>query len=99
MKLETFEQWKQKICSGVFDVLPAVAEKLGYRYSDIFDYICEHLDLDNNFDEIVSETCRKYYNNSIYEEYMNTHHADELKMRIALTIMHLVELNISKGVY
>lgn len=99
MKLETFEQWKRKICEGVFDALPSVAERLGYRYADVFDYICDHLDLDNNFDSILSETCRTRYNTSVYEEYMFTHHVDELKMQVALTIMRKMELSISKGVY
>ena len=37
MKLETFDQWKQKICNGAIALLPAEADRIGYRYSDILD--------------------------------------------------------------
>jgi hypothetical protein len=99
MKLETFDQWKQKICNGAIAMLPAEADRIGYRYSDILDYICEHIDLDHEFDNIIGEVCRREFNTSIYEEYMHTHHTDNLKRSVAQEIMANVLGNIQRGVY
>lgn len=99
MKLETFEQWKKKICDGAVKRLYDAATSRGYRTDDIFDYVCDHIDLDNRFDEIIAKVCRREYNTSLYEEYMHTHHVDNLRMIVAFEIINEVEENIRKGVY
>lgn len=99
MKLETFEQWKKKICDGAVKRLYECAEARGYRASDIFDYVCDHIDLDNQFDEIITKVCRETYNTSMWEEYMHTHHCDMLRYYVAGEIINRVEENIRKGVY
>lgn len=97
MKLETFEQWKEKICDGALERLNATATVMGYRADDVFDYVCDNFD--DKLDEIVAKVCRKQYNTSLYEEYMHTHHVDNLRQYVAFQIIKEVEENIKKGIY
>lgn len=96
MKLETFDQWKAKICNGALGNLPKVTD---YRYSDVLDYICDHLDLDKNFDTIIERVTQREFGTTIHEEYLHTHHTDNLKISVAYEIIKVMEENIKKGIY
>lgn len=96
MKLETFEQWKAKICNGAISNLPMAS---AYRYADVLDYVCRNLDLDKNFDSIIERVTRREFGTSLYEEYMETHHTDNLKRQVAEEIIAVMEEKIKEGIY
>lgn len=96
VKWPSLEQWKDKICTGAIKLLPEVSD---YRWDDVLDYVAEHLDLDRNFDVIITAVCREKYNTSMYQEWEHTHHHDNLKRFVAEKIIQLMEENIKQGKY
>lgn len=96
MKLETFDQWKAKICNGAISKLPMAS---AYRYADVLDYVCRNLDLDKNFDSIIERVTRREFGTSLYEEHMKTHHVDNLRQSVAEEIIAVMEEKIKEGIY
>ena len=47
-------KFKGEICDYALNFLK---EHSGYRWSDVLDYICEKMDLDTEFEEIIQEKC------------------------------------------
>lgn len=96
VKWPSLEQWKTKLIDNAMRRLPNASD---YRWTDVLDYVCEHLDLDKNFDKIFVEVCREKYDTSIYQEWQHTHHHDQLAQFIAEKIIQKMEENIQKGIY
>ena len=55
-------KFKGEICDGAITYL---REHSGYRWTDVLDYICEHWDLDNEFDDLIDQCCK----NNGYENF------------------------------
>lgn len=77
------EMTKKEICDGSLRILPFVCEERGYRYTDIFNYVCDYLDLDNRFDEIINKMI----------------HEDNVKYAVANEIINEVEEKVKEGIF
>ena len=60
-------KFKGEICDYALNFLK---EHSGYRWSDVLDYICEKMDLDTEFEEIIQEKC-KFLNRSLEDIYQD----------------------------
>ena len=49
---EQMTKFKGEVCDYALNFLK---EHSGYRWSDVLDYICEHWDLDNEFETLINE--------------------------------------------
>jgi hypothetical protein len=83
------DKYKSEVIDGA---LKWLKEHSGYRWSDVLDYICEHWDLDNEwetyFDELVEsanvENFEVFYLRSLNETKYKT---DRLPQKKALSIL------------
>lgn len=50
--MTNIEQFKSEVIDGALDWLK---EHSGYRWSDVLDYICDHWDLDNEWETYFAE--------------------------------------------
>lgn len=69
---EQMTKFKGEVCDYALNFLK---EHSGYRWSDVLDYICEKMDLDTEFEDIIQDKC-KFLNKSLdeicYEATTNT---------------------------
>lgn len=87
--MTNIEQYKSEVIDGALDWLK---EHSGYRWSDVLDYICDHWDLDNEwetyFAEMVEfaqvENFEVFYMRSLNETKYKT---DGLPQKQALSIL------------
>ena len=52
---EQMTKFKGEVCDYALNFLK---EHSGYRWSDVLDYICEKMDLDTEFEEIIQSQCK-----------------------------------------
>lgn len=52
---EQMTKFKGDVCDYALNFLK---EHSGYRWSDVLDYICEKMDLDTEFEEIIQSQCK-----------------------------------------
>lgn len=64
---EQMTKFKGEICDYALNFLK---EHSGYRWSDVLDYICDKMDLDTEFEEIIQEKC-KFLNRSLEDIYQD----------------------------
>lgn len=69
---EQMTKFKGEVCDFALNYLK---EHSGYRWSDVLDYICEKMDLDTEFEDIIQDRCkfmRKSLEDVCYEATTNT---------------------------
>lgn len=89
VQMTELDKFKSEVIDGALDWLK---EHSGYRWSDVLDYICEHWDLDNEwetyFDELVEsakvENFEVFYLRSLNE---TKYKLDRLPQKQALSIL------------
>ena len=89
VQMTELDKFKSEVIDGALDWLK---EHSGYRWSDVLDYICEHWDLDNEwetyFDELVEsakvENFEVFYLRSLNE---TKYKMDRLPQKQALSIL------------
>ena len=59
-------KFKGDVCDYALNFLK---EHSGYRWSDVLDYICDKMDLDTEFEEIIQNQC-KLSNKTLEEIYV-----------------------------
>ena len=52
---EQMTKFKGEVCDYALNFLK---EHSGYRWSDVLDYICEKMDLDTEFEDIIQDRCK-----------------------------------------
>lgn len=88
-QMTELDKYKTEVIEGALDWLK---EHSGYRWSDVLDYICDHWDLDNEwetyFDELVEnakvENFEVFYLRSLNE---TKYKLDRLPQKQALSIL------------
>ena len=58
---EQMTKFKGEICDYALNFLK---EHSGYRWSDVLDYICDKMDLDTEFEDIIQSQC-KFLNSTL----------------------------------
>ena len=53
---EQMTKFKGEVCDFALNYLK---EHSGYRWSDVLDYICEKMDLDTEFENIIQSQCKR----------------------------------------
>lgn len=89
VQMTELDKYKSEVIDGALEWLK---EHSGYRWSDVLDYICDHWDLDNEwetyFDELVEsanvEKFEVFYLRSLNETKYKT---DRLPQKQALSIL------------
>lgn len=69
---EQMTKFKGEVCDYALNFLK---EHSGYRWSDVLDYICEKMDLDTEFEDIIQDRCKflkKSLDEICYEAITNT---------------------------
>lgn len=69
---EQMTKFKGEVCDYALNYLK---EHSGYRWSDVLDYICEKMDLDIEFEDIIQDRCKflkKSLDEICYEAITNT---------------------------
>lgn len=69
---EQMTKFKGEVCDYALNFLK---EHSGYRWSDVLDYICEKMDLDTEFEDIIQDRCKflkKSLDEIYYEAITNT---------------------------
>lgn len=94
--IETFDQWMSRICNGAVRELPTASS---YRWSDVFDYVCKYMRLDENFGKIVEAVIKRNYDLTLQEAYQKSLPADKISQSVAAEIIEIMEAMIKEGIY